>query len=248
MSAATLPRHSGRKYSDGGGGDRRSDQLPIGAVSYNPAGGASKDVSSGGGMSKSISEELLSSRTHRHQQQSQQVALGARGERRTKRLSAPVVGPVGGGAGGVSVAPLARQESLEAPFEEDPHRFHAVTKHLLMDDDAKVISFSMPDSSSEQLSHEGKCELSPSHSSGSQQYCCQRRLFVNELTLFVRRQVRHVTCRAQRVPSPRPSNSSKTSSQVSTTSARTCCTRARTCCQLARHAFRVMATRNLYSC
>ena len=170
MSAATLPRHSGRKYSDGGG-DRRSDQLPIGVVSYNPAGGASTDVSSssGGGMSKSISEELLSSRTHHHhhQQQSQQVALGARGgERRTKRLSAPVVGPVvgpvGGGAGGVTVAPLARQESLEAPFEEDPHRFHAVTKHLLMDDDTNVIRFNMPDSSSEQLSHEGRCQHSSS--------------------------------------------------------------------------------------
>ena len=85
-----------------------------------------------------------------------------RGERRTKRLSAPVVGPIGGGAGGATVAPLARQESLEAPFEEDPHRFHAVTKHLLMDDDSNVIRFNMPDSSSEQLSNEGKFEHSPS--------------------------------------------------------------------------------------
>ena len=100
VSAEQRARHD-RKHS-GSSSERLSDQITAAQVSYNPAGGASGVTVDGGGMSKAISEEQL---TSRHQQQ--QVATATRG-RHKKRLSAPHVGPV---------APLARQESLEAPFE-----------------------------------------------------------------------------------------------------------------------------------
>ena len=92
VSAEQRARHD-RKHS-GSSSERLSDQITAAQVSYNPAGGASGVAVDGGGMSKAISEEQL---TSRHQQQ--QVATATRG-RHKKRLSAPQVGPV---------APLARR-------------------------------------------------------------------------------------------------------------------------------------------